>query len=398
MKDILTRDKQHLMLFADNIAIDKRLPKWRNAEAGISKNNNSGYNLYTINTNTNVDFPLTNTSSFSTSNSDDFDPDAHIDARTSNISLYKTPEGIEFNELATLGIKDLTKLIAEKKLKYVVAGYGSFGSTITDMAFGASSDNNVTHKLLEELNTKMTPWYERLFNMFKKKKDDEVDERQGDDVMDIIKFFTMVKSTSKESVMTYKNRVEKYLIALHNATNIGQTALQEELIRGLITNRYESVLFSEGVYYAIGEEMMADFISKSERGIKLTYLKNFNRPIPQDVIDKITKMNELEVFDNYVILYYDPEGKLYKDTAEEEAKRRDPIIFGLIAGSKKLYYVADWIDEYCDLTLEKFVDTLGIDKDTLLIDKLEKSESNETKVKSKKHHKPRRRNKRTNKN
>ena len=79
-------------------------------------------------------------------------------------------------------------------------------------------------------------------------------------------------------------------------------------------------------------------------------------------------MNELEVFDNYVILYYDPEGIVYKETAHEEAKRRDPIIFGVIAGSKKLYYVADWIDEYCDLTLDAFVDSLGIEKEDLHFD------------------------------
>lgn len=27
----------------------------------------------------------------------------------------------------------------------------------------------------------------------------------------------------------------------------------------------------------------------------------------------------------------------------------------MIRGSRNLYYVADWIDEHCDLTLEKFI-------------------------------------------
>lgn len=34
-------------------------------------------------------------------------------------------------------------------------------------------------------------------------------------------------------------------------------------------------------------------------------------------------------------------------------------MFGVINGSKKLYYVADWIDEYCDLTLDKVIEILG---------------------------------------
>ena len=80
--------------------------------------------------------------------------------------------------------------------------------------------------------------------------------------------------------------------------------------------------------------------------------------------------------------------ELLKETAKEEAKRRDPIIFGVIAGSKKLYYVDDWVDEYCDLTLDAFVDSLGITKDDLHFDaediKKEKKEDIKKKKKSKK--------------
>ena len=49
----------------------------------------------------------------------------------------------------------------------------------------------------------------------------------------------------------------------------------------------------------------------------------------------------------------------------EEAKRKDPILFGVLAGSRKLYYITDWVDEYCDLSLEKFVDTIGVKKEEI---------------------------------
>ena len=109
MKSILTNDKKHLTLFADNIAIDKRLPKWRNAEEGISKPKVSSVSLYEIGTGaiSNINTPIGETEHPSTYN--DFDPDAHIDASVTNVPLYKTPDGIDFNELATLGIKELTK-------------------------------------------------------------------------------------------------------------------------------------------------------------------------------------------------------------------------------------------------------------------------------------------------
>lgn len=343
--------------------------------------------------------------SVSTSRDDNFDPDGDLNAMTSWLPLYETPEGVKFDELATAGIRDLTRLIVEKKVKYVMAGYGSFGNTIGSLVYGGTNEDSDSAKLrltLEAINKKMNegPWYKRLWNALTEKKEVAVDEVE-EQPMDALKFFTLVKASSKESAAVYKDRVSKYLTALHNATNIGQTALQEELIRGLITNRYESVLYAEGCYYAVTEEQVAKFASQCEKGLKLSYLKNFSRPIPQEVIDKVAKMNELEVFDNYVILYYDPEGTVYKETAYEEAKRRDPIIFGVIAGSKKLYYVADWVDEYCDLTLDAFVDALGIEKDDLHFDAEEIKKAKENKeVKEEKPKKKRtyKKKKKTNKN
>ena len=431
MNDFLTKDKRHLRLFQDNIVIDKRLLKWRRAEQGVEKtkapngssvsvirlqNNDSttsnNFNSYLINTTPDVatmaddDNALVGMDpSVSTSRDDNFDPDGDLNAMTSWLPLYETPEGVKFDELATAGIRDLTRLIVEKKVKYVMAGYGSFGNTIGSLVYGGTNEDSDSAKLrltLEAINKKMNegPWYKRLWNALTEKKEVAVDEVE-EQPMDALKFFTLVKASSKESAAVYKDRVSKYLTALHNATNIGQTALQEELIRGLITNRYESVLYAEGCYYAVTEEQVAKFASQCEKGLKLSYLKNFSRPIPQEVIDKVAKMNELEVFDNYVILYYDPEGTVYKETAYEEAKRRDPIIFGVIAGSKKLYYVADWVDEYCDLTLDAFVDALGIEKDDLHFDaeEIKKAKENE-KVKEEKPKKKRtyKKKKKTNKN
>ena len=412
MNNFLTKDKRHLTLFQDNIVIDKRLLKWRRAEQDVevtkapdgkgvsvvSINNNTNNNSirpYLINTTPDAEEYSTPMGTEPPEPTDNFDPDRNLNVLPSWLPLYETPEGVKFDELATAGIRDLTKLIVEKKIKYVMAGYGSFGSTVGSLIYEEPNEDSNSSRIrltLEEINKKMNegPWYKRLWNALTGKKEVVVDEVE-EQPMDALKFFSLVKASSKESAAVYKDRVSKYLTALHNATNIGQTALQEELIRGLITNRYESVLYAEGCYYAVTEQQVARFASECEKGLKLSYLKNFSRPIPQEVIDKIAKMNELEVFDNYVILYYDPEGTVYKETAYEEAKRRDPIIFGVIAGSKKLYYVADWIDEYCDLTLDAFVDSLGIEKEDLRLDaeeikkaKEQEKQENKTNEKSKK--------------
>lgn len=358
-RDLLTEDKQHLKLFDDSVSINKDLPKWRRAEEGQPKTEAP----IKPNSNENEGFSIQLNGSIYNNNFANNDVDRNIDAGTRWLPLYQTPEGLSFDEIATAGIKDLTKLIVEKKLKYVIAGYGSFGTTAYNGEYSIYTYpydySGVKSKESEQKNGKIKEFFSKLFKKAEKEEKYE---------FDAIKFFSLVKSTSKESAFTYRDRISNYLRALHNAYDMGQTALQEELLKGLITNKYESLLFSEGYYYVIEEATIVDFIKKCEKGLSLDYIKNFAKPIPQEVVNKISKLNELEVFDNYVVLHYDPEKTGYKETEYERAKRKDPIIFGLIAGSKKLYYVTDWIDEYCDLTLEKFVDTLGITKGDLHMD------------------------------
>lgn len=366
-----------LTIFEDKVVVDKNLPKWRRAEAGVEKTTIGGYNSNNIISNTsNI-----NLNEYLITNGDDDsdgmsfseqirsrDIDRDVNASTAWLPLYEVAKGVNFDALASAGIKDLTRLIAEKKLKFVIGGYGSFGNTQSGTLI-LSSDTvalnyNTQRQIAMEKSVKNNI-FDNIKSLFKKK---ETEVKEDEKYMDALQFFSLVKASSKESVITYRDRVSDYLKSIHNAVTVGQTALVEDLLRGLVTNKYESVLFAEGLYYVVNESQMVSFVKQCEKGIKLEYIKNFTRPMPQDIVDKIAKINQLEVFDNYVVLYYDPDGKIYKETAKEEAKRKDPIIFGVIAGSEKLYYVADWIDEYCDLTLEAFIDVIGVKKDELHID------------------------------
>ena len=389
-----------LTIFENKIVVDKNLPKWRRAEAGLNKTNIED-NPNSINNN------LTLSEYFITNGGNDPDAmsysdqirfrdiDRDVNAATKWLPLYEVAEGVSFDALASAGIKDLTRLIAEKKLKFVIGGYGSFGNTQGGTLI--LNSNPAMDTVVSNYNTQLQVAMEKsaknnIFNkiksFFKKK---EVEVKEDEKYMDALQFFSLVKASSKESVATYRDRVSDYLKSIHNAVTVGQTALVEDLLRGLVTNKYESVLFAEGLYYVVNEQQMVSFVKQCEKGIKLEYVKNFTRPMPQDIVDKIAKINQLEVFDNYVVLYYDPDGKIYKETAKEEAKRKDPIIFGVIAGSEKLYYVADWIDEYCDLTLEAFIDAIGVKKDELHMDydpsKVKKEDNSKEATKKKKKNK-----------
>lgn len=388
-----------LTIFENKVVVDKNLPKWRRAEAGLNKTNIEDNPKY-INSNVTLsEYLITNGEndpdgmSFSEQiRSRDIDRD--INSSTIWLPLYEVAEGVSFDALASAGIKDLTRLIAEKKLKFVIGGYGSFGNTQggtlilnSNPAMDTVVSNYNTQLQMAMEKSAKNNIFDKIKSLFKKK---ETEVKEDEKYMDALQFFSLVKASSKESVITYRDRVSDYLKSIHNAVTVGQTALVEDLLRGLVTNKYESVLFAEGLYYVVNESQMVSFVKQCEKGIKLEYIKNFTRPMPQDIVDKIAKINQLEVFDNYVVLYYDPDGKIYKETAKEEAKRKDPIIFGVIAGSEKLYYVADWIDEYCDLTLEAFIDAIGVKKDEFHMDydpskvKEDNKSKEETKKKKKK--------------
>lgn len=175
-------------------------------------------------------------------------------------------------------------------------------------------------------------------------------------------FFENIKkslelSTNEEN--RYDERVSAYLKNIENAENAGQTAFVETLKEDLNTVRYENLLFANGDIKLIKEEQVVTFIKESDKGIRLDWIKNFNRVIPDEIVNKKIEMDSLKVFDNYVVMHYDPDKKAWKETHKEKEKRKDPILFGVISGINKLYFVADWVDEYCDLTLDAFIDKYG---------------------------------------
>lgn len=363
MSEILTSDKKGLRLFDDSIQINYNLDKWVNAvkrikAAKADKNceckNNNAYSIYMPQTMNMYDNDTATTSQIRVS----VTPDNYVD----NNSLKDI---VFLDKIASANLFELTEIIKENsEVLHSLNGYNSNSSYIT---FGSNSRNPFNDS---DEKTKMT-FIEKVINFFKRRKEQKSVE------FDAVEFFTQVKFTSKKSAELYRDRVANYLKAIHNAHAIGQTALVEQYLKELITNKYENLLDSEGFYYAITEQQIVDFVKKTEKGVSLSYISNFGRPIPEEVNELLLKVNELEVFDNYVILYFDPKGTVYKETEQEKYKRKDPILFGVIAGSKKLYYITDWVDDYCDLTLEKFVDTLNIKKSDLKMYKEPKKEKKE---------------------
>lgn len=123
----------------------------------------------------------------------------------------------------------------------------------------------------------------------------------------------------------------------------------------------ESRILKNGKFLKyLSEDQVVRFIRKSERGLSISYLKEYNRDIPKEAIDKFNEAEKTEAFDNYIILHYTDKKETNSSEKHKNAdEKRDPIMFGLIKGSRKLYYICDWIDEYCDLTLESLIKEIG---------------------------------------
>ena len=173
-------------------------------------------------------------------------------------------------------------------------------------------------------------------------------------------FFVSVKNTEQELEIV-KGRAEGYANAIENAKKGGQRALVEQLTSGMNAARMEVQLLAIGLPKYLREEDVIRFYKLCPRGLRLDWVQNFARMIPAALIDLKGRADAIGIFDNYAVLHYDPKAKSYAETEKEKAARRDPILFGLMKNRRVLYVVGDWIDEFCDLTLDQVADTIGRD-------------------------------------
>ena len=97
--------------------------------------------------------------------------------------------------------------------------------------------------------------------------------------------------------------------------------------------------------------------NRSERPIKIIELERYEREIPDEIVEVIDKTKEL--FDQMYVLYTDIQAR---KNVKSKQKRNKKTLFYLEHSriEKKVcidrfYYLGDWIDEFCDLTLDKMI-------------------------------------------
>jgi len=192
-------------------------------------------------------------------------------------------------------------------------------------------------------------------------------QRRGDKFVNPRLYFRFVKTKftkiEQEKLAKHLNKLGSYVKQLKEC---GQQAAFEELSRALAVTARELEAVALGVDKYVRYQHIEKFM-KYQNLCEVVYFKkleDFPRVIPKEVQSKLRKMQKNKAFDEYWVLYldYTKDSKKIKSN-KQKIKEKDPILFGRYKYDRdnrdkdaRYYYIADWIDEACDLTLSKFVD------------------------------------------
>jgi hypothetical protein len=109
--------------------------------------------------------------------------------------------------------------------------------------------------------------------------------------------------------------------------------------------------------YVLREDILYYIQEVANKTVKIIELENYERDIPDEVIDRLVQAKPY--FDEFFIVFTDYTGEAERIVAKEK-RDKDPILFGVLhhpdkkdVPTNRMYFIADWVDEYCDLTLEE---------------------------------------------
>lgn len=173
-------------------------------------------------------------------------------------------------------------------------------------------------------------------------------------------YFDIIKDkkntiTEEELCKVYDNVLElvnKYVIT-------GQRKGLRKLIFHVECIEKEREIVKMGVDTFIYRDDIEEYIDNVAKDtVKIIELENYEREIPDEIVHVIAQVKDK--FDQLYIVFTDYTGKVERQI-QKERRDKDPILFGTFQDKynktviDRFYFIADWEDEYCDLTLDKMV-------------------------------------------
>lgn len=173
-------------------------------------------------------------------------------------------------------------------------------------------------------------------------------------------YFDIIKN--KKQHITDEDLLNIYdncLILLNKYKTTGQIKGIKKLIFHLECIERERQIVKMGINTFIYKDDIEEYIDNIAKDtVKIIELKNYEREIPDEIVKTVSKVKD--IFDQLYIVFTDYTGKVERQI-EKERRERDPILFGTFQDQNtktiidRFYFLGDWEDEYCDLTLDKMV-------------------------------------------
>lgn len=161
--------------------------------------------------------------------------------------------------------------------------------------------------------------------------------------------------TDEALVKVYENCLE--ILNKYKAT--GQWKGAKKLIFHLETIEKEREIVKLGINTFVYKDDIEAYISNvASDVVKIIDLESYEREIPDEIVSVIEKVRDK--FDQLYVVFTDYTGEHERKVAKER-REKDPILFGAFKDKSnsviidRFYYLGDWVDEYCDLTLDKMV-------------------------------------------
>ncbi|QSM00774.1 hypothetical protein YerA41_073 [Yersinia phage YerA41] len=200
-------------------------------------------------------------------------------------------------------------------------------------------------------------------------------DRNSEELIEPDEYFNRLKGCLTESQIDVLNqKLEVVYSHLESARKNGQHKLIQTLVFNGKSILREIKASSVGFSRYVNKDDLKKFIDliKPRDSVKIIELERYPRIIPEDASAKLKLAKDNNLFDTYYVVFTDYTGKDYSTPEEKKIiqRNRDPILLGVyddpILGDKgdRFYLIADWVDEYCDLTFDKMITEMtkvGID-------------------------------------
>ena len=166
--------------------------------------------------------------------------------------------------------------------------------------------------------------------------------------------------TDEDLQSYYENAM--MLVNKYNVT--GQVKGLRKLIFHAETIEKERELVKMGIDTFVYRDDVEYFMEKvSDKVVKIIELKNYPREIPDEIVEVISKTKD--IFTEMYVVFTDYTGEVEKEV-EKSRRDKDPILFGTFQDrasrsvNDRFYFLGDWEDDFCDLTLDKMVAQMSV--------------------------------------